>query len=64
VRFQVLTAVNMKIAVFWIVVLVAFIIRRMNLIALMMEAENTSETLVNFYKAVRRNNPEDSHLQE
>jgi hypothetical protein len=30
--------------------------------ALMMEAASTSETLVNFYPTVRRNNPEDSHL--
>jgi hypothetical protein len=32
------------------------------LIALMMEAESTSETLVNFYQTTRRYNPEDSHL--
>jgi hypothetical protein len=31
-------------------------------IALMMEAESTSETLVNFYQTARCNNPEDSHL--
>jgi hypothetical protein len=31
-------------------------------IALMMEAANTSETLVNFCQTTRRNNPEDSHL--
>jgi hypothetical protein len=31
-------------------------------IALMMEAANTSETLVNFYQTTRRNNPQDSHL--
>jgi hypothetical protein len=40
-------------------VLVAFIIR---LIALMMEAASTSETSVNFYQTIRRNNPEDGHL--
>jgi hypothetical protein len=28
----------------------------------MMEAANTSETLVNFYQATRLYNPEDSHL--
>jgi hypothetical protein len=28
----------------------------------MMEAENSSETSVNFYQTTRRNNPEDSHL--
>jgi hypothetical protein len=31
------------------------------LIALMMEAVRTSETLVNFYETTRRNIPEDSH---
>jgi hypothetical protein len=33
------------------------------LIALMMEAESTSETSVNFYQTTRRNIPEDNHLQ-
>jgi hypothetical protein len=33
------------------------------LIALMMEAARTSETLVNFCQTTRRYNPEDSHLQ-
>jgi hypothetical protein len=32
-------------------------------IALMMEAAMTSETLVNFYQTTRRYNPEDSHLR-
>jgi hypothetical protein len=32
------------------------------IIALMMEAVNTSETSVSFYQATRRNIPEDSHL--
>jgi hypothetical protein len=32
------------------------------LIALMMEAARTSETLVNFYQTTRRYNPEDSHF--
>jgi hypothetical protein len=31
--------------------------------ALLMEAASTSETSVNFYQTIRRNNPEDSHLQ-
>jgi hypothetical protein len=31
-------------------------------IALMMEAAQASETLVNFYQSTRRYNPEDSHL--
>jgi hypothetical protein len=30
--------------------------------ALMMEAASTSKTSVIFYKTIRRNNPEDSHL--
>jgi hypothetical protein len=34
-----------------------------NLIALMMEAARTSETLVNFYQNTRRYNPEDSHVR-
>jgi hypothetical protein len=42
-------------------VLVASIIKAMDG-ALMMEAANTSETLVNFYQTTQRNNPEDSHL--
>jgi hypothetical protein len=29
----------------------------------MLEAANTSETLVNFYQTAWHNNPEDSHLQ-
>jgi hypothetical protein len=32
------------------------------MIALVMEAARTSETLVNFYQTTRRYNPEDSHL--
>jgi hypothetical protein len=32
------------------------------LIALMMEAARTSETLLNFYQTTRRYNPEDSHF--
>jgi hypothetical protein len=31
---------------------------------MMMEAASTSETSVNFDQTARRNNPEDSHLQE
>jgi hypothetical protein len=33
------------------------------LIALMMEAARTSETLVKFYQTTRRYNPEDSHVR-
>jgi hypothetical protein len=32
------------------------------MMALMMEAASTSETLVSFYQTTRRNNTEDSHL--
>jgi hypothetical protein len=35
----------------------------MRVIALMMEAASTSETLLNFYQTTWHNNPEDSHLQ-
>jgi hypothetical protein len=52
VGFEVFTAVGTKMAVFWVVVL----------IALMMEAARSSETLVNFYQTIRRYNPEDSLL--
>jgi hypothetical protein len=33
------------------------------LIALVIEAARTSETLVHFYQTTRRYNPEDSHLR-
>jgi hypothetical protein len=55
VGFEVLTAVSTKMAVFWVVT-------PCSLIALMMEAARTSETLINFYQTTRRYNPEDSHL--
>jgi hypothetical protein len=35
---------------------------RAMMMALMMEAARTSETLVSFYQTTRRYNPEDSHL--
>jgi hypothetical protein len=34
-----------------------------SIIALMMEAARTSDTLVNFYQTTRRYNPGDSNLQ-
>jgi hypothetical protein len=40
-------------AVFWV-----------ELIALMMEAARSPETLVNFYQTTRRYNPEDSHTHK
>jgi hypothetical protein len=43
--------------VFWDVALC-----NLAVIALMMEAANTSETSVNFYQTTRHNIPEDSHL--
>jgi 16S rRNA C1402 (ribose-2'-O) methylase RsmI len=44
-------------AVFWVVAPMRA------LIALMMEAARTSETLVSFYQTTRRYNPKDSHLR-
>jgi hypothetical protein len=35
-----------------------------SVIALMMEAARTSETLTDFYQTTRRYNPEDSHLRK
>jgi hypothetical protein len=69
VRCQVLTAASMKMAVFWDVApcsLVEVMFQRYLLppssIALMMDAANTSETLVN-YQTTRCNIPEDSHFR-
>jgi phage-related holin len=55
-RFEVLTAVSTKMAVFWVIALCSLVE------ALMMDATKTYETLVNFYQTTRRYNPEDSHL--
>jgi hypothetical protein len=76
VGFEVLTAVSTKMAVFWVVAPCSLVevYQRFRgpcclhhqlglLIALMMEAARTSETLVNFYQITRRYNPEDNHLQ-
>jgi hypothetical protein len=51
VRCEVLTAVSMNMAVFWVVGIV-----------LTMQAASTSETSVNFYQSTRRSSPQDSHL--
>jgi hypothetical protein len=51
-------------AVFWVVAPCSLvqIYRRFIIIALMMKAARTFETLVNFYQTTRRYNLEDSHL--
>jgi hypothetical protein len=63
---EVLTAASMNMAVFWVVPPCSLVevYRRylVMVIALMMEAANTSETSVNFYHTTQRNNPEGSHL--
>jgi hypothetical protein len=77
VGFEVLTAVSKKMAVFWVVApcCLVDVYQRLRghyclhhpgdelLIALMMKAAKTSETLVNIYQTTRRYNPEDSHLR-
>jgi hypothetical protein len=77
VRFQVLTAASMKMAVFWVVASSSLVDVHRRFrgaccfhhqgddrgIALTMEAASASETLVYFYQTTRRKNPEDSHLQ-
>jgi hypothetical protein len=65
VRFQILTAASMKLAVFWDVApfSLAVACRRFGLIALMMEAASTSETSVNFYQTTRRNNHRRENLK-
>jgi hypothetical protein len=51
-RFEVLTAASIKMAVFRVVV-----------IALIIEASRISETSINFYQTTQRNHQEDSHLK-
>jgi hypothetical protein len=76
VGFEVLTAVSTKMTVFWVVAPCSLVevYQRFRgpcylhhqgdcLIALMMDAAWTSETLVNFYQTTRRYNLEDSHLR-
>jgi hypothetical protein len=53
----------MKMTVFWDVTPCSLVKVYRRFIDLIMEAENTSETSVNFYQTTRRNIPEDSHLQ-
>jgi hypothetical protein len=45
---------GMQMSVFWVVAA--------SIIWAMMEAARTSETSVNLYQAMQRNNPEDNHL--
>jgi hypothetical protein len=74
-KFQVLTVASMKMAVFWVVAPCSLPRRFRGACCLdcqdddgsddgvlMMEGASTSETSVNFYQAMRRNNLEDSHL--
>jgi hypothetical protein len=76
IKFEVLSAVSMKMAVFWFVaphspaeVYQRFRDRRClhhqgDEGVLMMEAARKSKTLANFYHTTRRYKPEDSHLRE
>jgi hypothetical protein len=59
VRFQVITAANMK--VFWDVVPCSLVVFSF-ISALMTEAVITPETSVNFYEAIWTNFPEDNHI--
>jgi hypothetical protein len=66
--FEILMAVSTKMAVFWVVAPYSLVevyrrFRGQRLIALMMEAARTSETLVNFYQTTWRYNPEDIYLR-
>jgi hypothetical protein len=69
---EALTVVRMKMVVFWVVALyrlvwayltnVSEVCAASFIIALMMVAVQTSETLVTLYQSVQRYNPEYSHL--
>jgi hypothetical protein len=70
VRSQVLTAVSMKMAVFWVIAPRSLVelydvseVLAASIISLVMKAASISETSVNVYNTTRRNNPEDTHLQ-
>jgi hypothetical protein len=52
----------MKMTVFWQKLADISEVLATSIIALMMEAESTFETSVNFYRTTRSNIPEDSHL--
>jgi hypothetical protein len=69
IGFKVLAAVSTKMAVFWVVAPCSLeVYQRFRgpccLIALMMEAPRTSETLLNFYPTTRRYNTKDSQDSE
>jgi hypothetical protein len=64
VRLQVPMAASMKLTVFWAVVPCSLVSIIRVIIALMMEAVSTSETLVNLYQTTWHNIPEDSHLKD
>jgi hypothetical protein len=69
VGFKVLTAASMKMVVFWVAAPcnLVEVYRRFRGVSAsiirVMEAVSTSETSVNFYQTTRRNNSEDSDLQ-
>jgi hypothetical protein len=73
-RFQVLTAMSMKVTVFWDVAPCSLVevyqhfrgaccLHHQDIITLMLEAVTTPETSVNFYQMTQCNILEDSHLQ-
>jgi hypothetical protein len=70
VEFEVLMAVSMKMAVFWVVALCSleeiYCFRGPCCLhhTLMMEAAKTSEMLVNFYQTTQCYNPQDSHIRK
>jgi hypothetical protein len=66
-----LTAARMKWTVFWdaapcrlVQVYLRSEVLAARIITSLMEAAGTSEMYVNLYQTIRRNNPEDSHLQK
>jgi hypothetical protein len=62
-RFQVLTAASMMMAVFWDIAPCSLVeVYRCFRGALMMETVSTSETSVNSYQTTRRKNPKYRHL--
>jgi hypothetical protein len=60
VRFQILTAMSMKVAIFWDVAPRSVV----EINHCTDDWGSTSETLVNFYQTIDHNIPEDGHLQK